>query len=107
MYLVIAPENAPNKNPDYFLGKVLITQEDFVQAEASAQGWSPVNVPGHAAYYSVQSADKIETAGLVIKEAPGRWLLLQAPTSLGWTKQQTVQFGLGITILRTAREGKG
>jgi hypothetical protein len=105
--LVIAPRNAPNKNPDVFIGKLIVAQEAFDTSGASAQGWAPVHVAGHAAYYSVQSGGGTETAGLVIEEAPGRWLLVQTPTSLGWSKQQMVQFGLGITVLPTAQEGKG
>ena len=105
--LVIAPKNTPNKNPDAFIGKLVVMQEAFDTSGASAQGWAPVHAAGHAAYYSVQLADGTKTAGLVIKEAPGRWLLVQTPTSLGWSKQQMVQFGLGITVLPTAQEGKG
>lgn len=105
--LVIAPENAPNKDPDVFIDKLVITQESFDLPAAGGQGWSPVHVAGHAAYYSVQPGGGTQTASLVIQEAPGRWLLVQAPTSLGWTEQQLVQFGLGVTVLRTAQEGKG
>ena len=105
--LVIAPENAPDKNPDSFIGKLIVEQEGFDPSGASAQGWSPVHVAGHAAYYSVQSGSGTETAGLVIQEAPDRWLLVQAPTSLGWTKHQMVQFGLGVTVLPTARVSEG
>ena len=66
-----------------------------------------MHVAGHTAYYSVQPGGGTETAGLVIKEVPGRWLLVQTPTSLGWTEQQMVQFGVGVTVLPTAQEGKG
>lgn len=99
--LTIAPANAANKDPDSFLGKLVVTQESF--DTASAQGWTSARVPGHTAYYSVQD----NTASLVIEQTSSRWLLVQAPTSLHWTEQQEVQFGLGVTILATAQEGKG
>jgi len=99
--LTIAPANAANKDPDYFLGKLVVTQESF--DTSSAQSWTSARVPGHTAYYSVQG----NTASLVIEQTPSRWLLVQAPTALHWTEQQEVQFGLGVTILSTAQEGKG
>jgi hypothetical protein len=99
--LTIAPANAANKDPDYFLGKLVVTQESF--DSSSAQGWTSARIPGHTAYYSVQG----DTASLVIEQTASRWLLVQAPTSLHWAEQQEVQFGLGVTILSTAQEGKG
>lgn len=105
--LVIAPANAPDSDPDVFVGKLIVTQEAFDQAGSSAEGWSAVHVAGHVVYYAAQIGAGSQTAGLVIEEAPGRWLLVQAPTSLGWTRQQMVRFGLGVTVLPTAQEGKG
>lgn len=105
--LVIAPANAANGDPDVFLGKLFVGQESFDPAGASAQGWAPADAPGHTAYYSVQNADGTKTAGLVVKVTSSDWLVVQAPTSLGWTEQQMIQFGLGVTILSTAQEGKG
>jgi hypothetical protein len=99
--LTIAPANAANKNPDYFLGKLVVTQESFDTSDA--QGWTSARIPGHTAYYTIQD----NTASLVIEQTASRWLLVQAPTSLHWTEQQEVQFGLGVTILSTAQEGKG
>jgi hypothetical protein len=99
--LTIAPANAANKDPDYFLGKLVVLQESF--DTSSAQGWTSARIPGHTAYYSVQG----DTASLVIEQTASRWLLVQAPTSLHWTEQQEVQFGLGVTILPTAQEGNG
>jgi hypothetical protein len=101
--LVIAPANAVNKDPDVFVGKLFVGQEAFDASGSSAQGWTPVHVTGRTAYYSVQDS----TAGVVIKMTPSDWLTVQAPTSLGWTKQQVIAFALGVTILPTAQEGKG
>jgi hypothetical protein len=101
--LVIAPANAPNKDPDVFVGKLFVGQGGFDVSDSSAQGWAPFHITGRTAYYSVQDS----TAGLEIEETPSDWLTVQAPTSLGWTKQQVIAFALGVTILPTAQEGKG
>jgi hypothetical protein len=99
--LTIAAPNAANKDPNYFSGKLVVTQESF--DSSGAQGWTSAHIPGHTAYYSIQD----NTASLVIEQTASRWLLVQAPTSLHWTEQQEVQFGLGVTILSTAQEGEG
>jgi hypothetical protein len=103
--LVIAPENAANTNPDSFVGKLLVTQENF--DTSNAQGWSPAPARGRTAYYSVQNAAGVPTASLVVEEKPSQWLLVQVPVSLGWTEKQLTQFALGVTILPTAQEGHG
>lgn len=99
--LTIAPATASNKNPDVFIGKLVISQESFDTSDT--QGLTKTEVQGRVAYYGVHDA----IASLVIEQTPGRWLVVQAPTSLGWTQQQEAQFGAGVTILPTAQEGKG
>jgi hypothetical protein len=99
--LTIAPANASSKDPNVFIGKLVILQESFDTSHA--QGWGRTEVNGHVAYYGVEDG----IASLVIEQAPGRWLDVQAPASLGWTQQQEAQFGAGVTILPTAQEGEG
>jgi hypothetical protein len=106
--LVIAPANDPDKSPDSFLGKLLVTQEEFSTADAASNGWVPATVGGHAAYYNDgKSAGMAQTAGLVIRQASGQWLLVQAPVSLGWTQGQLTEFARSVTITATATPGKG
>jgi hypothetical protein len=106
--LVIAPAGDPDKSPDSFLGKLLVTQEEFDAAGAASNGWAAITAGGHAAYYNDgTSAAMAQTAGLVIRQASGQWLLVQAPTSLGWSQQAITQFGLGVTILAAATPGRG
>jgi len=106
--LVIAPAADPDKSPDSFLGKLLVTQEEFDTAGAASNGWVAITAGGHAAYYSDgRSAGMAQTAGLVIRQPSGQWLLVQAPTSLGWSQQAITQFALGVTILATATPGRG
>ncbi|HTU72614.1 MAG TPA: sigma factor [Trebonia sp.] len=92
---------ASNKDPNVFIGKLVIFQESFDTSDA--QGLSKTVVRGHAAYYRVEDG----IASLIIEQSPGRWLDVQAPTSLGWTEQLQAQFGAGVTILPTAQEGQG
>jgi hypothetical protein len=99
--LTIAPANASDKDPNVFIGKLVILQESFDTSHT--QGLTKTDVKGHVAYYRVQDG----IASLIIEQTPGRWLDVQAPTSLGWTEQQEAQFGAGVTILPTAQEGKG
>lgn len=99
--LTIAPANASDKDPNVFIGKLVILQESFDTSHT--QGLTKTEVQGHVAYYRVQDG----IASLVIDQTPGRWLDVQAPTSLGWTEQQEAQFGAGVTILPTAQEGQG
>jgi hypothetical protein len=99
--LTIAPANASNKDPDVFIGKLVILQEQF--DTAGTRGLTKTDVHGRTAFYRVQDG----IASLVIEQAPGRWLDVQAPMSLGWSEQQEAQFGAGVTILPTAKEGQG
>jgi hypothetical protein len=106
--LVIAPAGDPDKNPDSFLGKLLVTQEEFDTAGAASTGWVAMTAGGRAAYYNDGASDAMaHTAGLVIRQASGQWLLVQAPTFLGWSQQQLAQFALGVTVTATATPGKG
>lgn len=99
--LTIASANDPNKDPDVFIGKLVISQESFDTSDPG--GLTRTEVQGHTAYYGVQDS----IASLVIEQTPGRWLVVQAPSALGWTEQQEAQFGAGVTILPTAQESKG
>ena len=99
--LTIAPANAPDKDPDVFIGKLVILQESFDTSDT--RGLRKTEVQGHVAYYGVDYG----IASLVVEQTPSRWLDVQAPTSLGWTEQQEARFAAGVTILPTAREGEG
>lgn len=101
LVLTIAPADASDKDPNVFIGKLVILQESFDTSHT--QGMTKTDVQGHVAYYQVQDG----IASLVIDQTPGRWLDVQAPTSLGWTEQQEAQFGAGVTILPTAQESQG
>jgi hypothetical protein len=99
--LTIASANASDKDPNVFIGKLVILQESFDTSDT--RGLMKTEVQGHLAYYGVDDG----IASLVIEQTPSRWLDIQAPTSLGWTEPQQAQFGAGVTILPTAHEGEG
>ena len=106
--LTIAPANDTDKNPDSFLGKLVVMQGEFSTADAASDGWVATTAGGRTAYFNPgQAGGGTVTAGFVIQQAPGRWLTIQAPASLGWTEAQFKEFALGITILATAKPTKG
>jgi hypothetical protein len=107
--LTIAPAHFADKNPDSFLGKLVVMQGEFSTADAAADGWVATTAGGRTAYFNPgqPSGGGTVTAGFDIEQAPGRWLTIQAPGSLGWTEAQFKEFALGVTILATARPGQG
>jgi hypothetical protein len=108
LVLTIAPANDADKQPDSFLGKLVVMQGEFSTADAASTGWAATTVGGRPAYFNPgQAGGGTVTAGLVIRQAPGRWLTIQAPASLGWTEAQFKEFALGVTILAAARPGQG
>jgi len=103
--LTIAPANDPDKNPDSFLGKLMIGwQADYT---ASPSDGTPVTVAGRPGYYDEQNADGVPTQSLAWKDAQGRWLVVQAPASLGWNETELAAFGAGVTVLPGAQPSEG
>ena len=50
------------------------------------------------------------TAGdthLIYQDTHGHWVVIQAPTSLGWDDTQLAQFAAGVQVLHNARPGHG
>lgn len=99
--LTIAPANDPDKNADSFLGKLVVTWE----ADYTANGadGTPVTVAGQPGYYSVQDSTQM----LAWKDTHGRWLVIQAPASLGWKEAELAGFGASVTVLPGAQPSVG
>jgi hypothetical protein len=98
--LTIAPANDTNTNPDSFLGKLIVTWS--ATAATSADG-TPVTVVGRPGYYS----DADGTQALEWKDTEGRWLAVQAPTSLGWNETGLAAFAAVVTVLPGAQPSVG
>jgi hypothetical protein len=99
--LVIAPQGDPDTFINSFQGKlVVMLQSQDASAPTSGQS-DPVN--GHPGYLDVQGDTQI----LTFQRADGRWVVIQAPTSLGWDAAQLSQFASGVQVLGNAQPSRG
>jgi hypothetical protein len=103
--LTIAPANDPNKDVDAFIGKLIVTWSlDYQPGGIGTR----VTIDGRPGYYSVQSGGgSVPTQVLDWKDPQGHWLLVQAPTSLGWTEAKLGAFTAGVTVLPGAQPSVG
>ena len=99
--LVIAPQGDPDTFINSYQGKlVVMLQSQDASAPTSGQS-DPVN--GHPGYLDVQGDTQI----LTFQRADGRWVVIQAPTSLGWDAAQLSQFASGVQVLGNAQPSRG
>ena len=47
------------------------------------------------------------TQVLTFQIAGGRWVVVQAPVSLGWDSAELAKFADGVQVLVTAQQGRG
>jgi hypothetical protein len=100
--LTIAPAHDPSRNPDDFIGKVVIMLQSRDVTSPPTQGTSqPVN--GRPGMFDVQGNTQI----LTFQIAGGQWVVIQAPVSLGWNSAELAQFASGVQVLVTAQQGRG
>jgi len=100
--LTIAPAHDPSRNPDDFIGKLVIMLQSRDITSPPAQGTSqPVN--GRPGMFDVRGNTQI----LTFQIAGGQWVVIQAPVSLGWNSAELVQFASGVQVLVTAQQGRG
>lgn len=100
--LTIAPPNARDEDPGSFEGKlaVMLVSEDEIRGVAPEAGL----VGG---VWGRHLVDEDHSQALVFVNAQGRWLRVQAPSSLGWDLAQLVRFAKGVTVLPGAVAGQG
>src|SRR4029077_7041383 len=77
--LVMAPPNDKDKNPDSYVGK-LVVMWHARDAPAPPAAWANQPVNGRPGKFDVQGDTQI----LTFKNASGQWVVIQAPVSLGW-----------------------
>lgn len=99
--LTIAPKNAADRNPDSFLGKLVVMLQS-VDAGGPGAG-TPVSVDGRPGNVHVEG----DTQVLVYRGVDDRWVVIQAPTSLGWDDQRIARFAAGVEVLGNAQGGRG
>jgi hypothetical protein len=99
--LVIAPQGDPDTSIDSFQGKLVVMLQSR-DASAPTSGESdPVN--GHPGFLDVQG----DTQMLTFQRADGRWVVIQAPTALGWDAGKLAQFASGVQVLDNAQPSRG
>jgi hypothetical protein len=99
--LTIAPANARDKSPDSFLGKLVVMLQSSDVTSPPSGASQPVN--GRRGIFQVQDDTQI----LTFQTAGGRWVVIQAPTSLGWDSQELAKFASGVQVLVAAQPGRG
>jgi hypothetical protein len=98
--LTIAPVGDPNKDIDAFTGKLIVTMEGQPTYPQGAAA-DPVN--GHQGEFWVAGGYQ----QLNYLYSPGRWVIVQAPATLGWDAAQMAKFAGGVQILGNAQPSKG
>ena len=100
--LVMAPPDARDKNPDVFIGKLVVMLQSR-DATAPPADWASQPVNGHPGKFDVQDDTQI----LTFQIAGGQWVVIQAPVSLGWDPAELAKFAGGVQVLATAQRGRG
>ena len=124
--LTIAPKNAKDRNPNYFVDKLVLalTWQGFKPITAAdarrdrrislpvagRPGWfhaDPIKEPAGWNEYrksgKVGKNDKyIPNMSLYYQGPGGEWLMIQVPRSVGWTKADLAEFAAGVTVLKNA-----
>ena len=100
--LVIAPPEARDKNPDSYIGKLVVMLQSR-DATAPPADWASQPVNGRPGKFDVQGDTQI----LTFRIASGQWVVIQAPVSLGWDSAELAKFGGGVQVLVTAQQGRG
>jgi hypothetical protein len=99
--LTIAPKDAADKNPDSFLGKLVVMLQSL-DAGGPGEG-TPVSVDGRPGNVHVEG----DTQVLVYQDAERGWVVIQAPTSLGWDDERIARFAAGVEVLGNAQGARG
>ena len=99
--LVMAPPNAPNKNPDVYSDKLVVMLQSR-DATAPPADWANQPVNGREGKFDVQGDTQI----LTFKNASGQWVVIQAPVSLGWDSAELAKFAGGVQVLAAAQQGR-
>jgi hypothetical protein len=99
--LTIAPKDAADKSPDSFAGKLVVMLES--QDAGAPEGPPDVSVDGRPGHVRVEG----DTQVLTYQDVDGRWVVIQAPTSLGWDGERIARFATGVEVLGNAEGGRG
>jgi len=99
--LVLAPKDDKDTSIDSFAGKLVVMLQSR-DASAPTAG-SPQPVAGRPGRFDIQGDTQI----LTYQDAGGGWVVIQAPTFLGWNGTRLAQFAAGVQVLGDAQQGRG
>jgi hypothetical protein len=99
--LVLAPKGDKDTSIQSFIGKLVVMLQSK-DAGAPTQG-TPQPVAGRPGRFDVQGDTQI----LTYQDAAGQWMVIQAPTVLGWDSARLAQFAAGVRVLGNAQQGSG
>jgi len=99
--LTIAPKGDKDKSFASFTGKLVVMLQSRDQHGRPPGAPLPVN--GRPGRFSTQGNTQI----LYFKLADGSWVIIQAPTALGWHSRQLARFASGVRVIGNAQEGRG
>ena len=99
--LVIGAKGDPDTNVSSFTGKLVVMLQSRDASPPTSGQSDPVN--GHPGFLDVQGDTQI----LTFRRADSRWVVIQAPTSLGWDAAQLAQFASGVQVLGNAQPSRG
>lgn len=99
--LVLAPQGDTDTNIGSFTGKLVVMLQSR-DATGPGPGTSQP-VAGQPGRFQVQGDTEI----LTYKDQKGAWVVIQAPTKLGWNAGRLAQFAAGVQVLHNAQQGRG
>jgi hypothetical protein len=99
--LVLAPRDDKDTSIDSFVGKLVVMLQSRDAGAPTAGSSQPV--AGRPGRFDVQDNTQI----LTYQDAAHGWVVIQAPTSLGWDSARLAQFAAGVQVLSNAQRSRG
>jgi hypothetical protein len=99
--LTIGPRGAADQEPNSFAGKLVVMLQSRDAGVPDVGASQPVD--GRPGRLDVQGDTQI----LTYQRADDRWVVIQAPTSLGWDGDRIARFATGVEVLDNAEPGVG
>lgn len=105
---VVAPPGASTANPDSFVGRILVALQGMSQLQKNAVV-KTVTINGRQGQLGLSDGEVGNTRyeWLIYPDGKGHKILIQLPTSFGFTTAQLVQFADGITVTKAAKASLG
>ncbi|WP_344650450.1 hypothetical protein [Cryptosporangium japonicum] len=104
--LVIAPEDAKDKDPNSFADKIAVLSTSSDTPPESLRDGTPTPVGGVTGYYRADAGGGTQI--LTYQDATsGRWVDVQIPPSLHWDAERIAEFAAGVTVVGGAGDSHG